>query len=78
MFSGLKVRKNQKQGDYKDPGWYKHPAGEVAYEWTGAVPKPARVAAAGGKSMPVQNMPAGEVEVQVRKPVMGGMGGMKH
>ncbi|MEO7939400.1 MAG: copper oxidase, partial [Burkholderiaceae bacterium] len=49
-----------------------------AYEWTGSLPKPARVAAAGGKSMPVQNMPAGEVEVQVRKPVMGGMGGMKH
>ena len=22
--------------DYKDPGWYKHPEGSVAYEWNGA------------------------------------------
>jgi len=28
--------------------------------------------------MKAQNMPMKEVEVQVRKPVMGGMGGMKH
>jgi hypothetical protein len=27
MFSMVKVRKDQKPGDYKDPGWYKHPAG---------------------------------------------------
>ena len=74
MFSVVKVRKDQKPGDYKDPGWYKHPAGEVAYEWTGALPNPARFAAEGGKTMPVQNMPAKEVEVQVRKP----MGNMKH
>ena len=25
-------------GDYKDPGWYKHPIGSVAYEWTGSAP----------------------------------------
>ena len=24
MFSVVKVRKDQKPGDYKDPGWYKH------------------------------------------------------
>ena len=82
MFSVVKVRKDQKPGDYKDPGWYKHPAGEVAYEWTGApLPNPARFAAEGGQTMKAQNMPAKEVEVQVRKPVMGGagaMGGMKH
>jgi uncharacterized cupredoxin-like copper-binding protein len=30
MFSVLKVRKDQKRGDYKDPGWYKHPPGTVA------------------------------------------------
>ena len=73
MFSMLKVRKDQKSGDYKDPGWYQHPAGTVAYEWTGALPNPARFASEGGKSMPVQNMPTQEVEVQVRKPVMGTM-----
>ena len=78
MFSVLKVRKNQKAGDYTDPGWYKHPTGEVAYEWTGALPNPARFAAEGGHTMKAQNMPAREIEVQVRKPVMGQMGGKGH
>ncbi len=32
MFTTVKVRRDQKPGDYKDPGWYKHPAGTVAYE----------------------------------------------
>ncbi|MES2025750.1 MAG: copper oxidase [Pseudomonadota bacterium] len=32
MFSMVKIRKDQKHGDYKDPGWYKHPKGSVAYE----------------------------------------------
>ena len=76
MFSMVKVRKDQKPGDYKDPGWYKHPAGTVAYEWTGALPNPTRFAAEGGQTMKAQNMPARKVEVQVRKPAMGGMGGM--
>ena len=35
MFTTVKVRKGQARGDYKDPGWYKHPAGTVAYEWQG-------------------------------------------
>jgi hypothetical protein len=34
MFTVLKVRKDQKPGDYKDPGPYKHPEGTVAHEWT--------------------------------------------
>ena len=43
MFSMLKVRKDQKRGDYSDPGWYKHPQGSQAYEWTGApLPEPRR------------------------------------
>jgi FtsP/CotA-like multicopper oxidase with cupredoxin domain len=32
MFSVVKVRADQPHGDYKDPGWFKHPAGTVAYE----------------------------------------------
>jgi hypothetical protein len=32
MFSVLKVRKNQKAGDYSDPGWYDYSEGTVAYE----------------------------------------------
>jgi FtsP/CotA-like multicopper oxidase with cupredoxin domain len=66
MFSMLKVRKNQKPGDYKDPGWYKHPAGTQAYEWTGALPAPARPRA-GTQAMPAAA--SGPVtEVQIRKP----------
>jgi hypothetical protein len=35
MFSVLKVRDDVKAGDYRDPGWFKHPAGSVAREYTG-------------------------------------------
>ena len=42
MFSVVKVRRNQKRGDYKDPGWFKHPPGTVAYEYKGEVPPPVR------------------------------------
>ncbi len=68
MFSVLKVRKDQPHGDYKNPGWYKHPPGEVAYEWTGSLGEPARFKAEGGSSMARQNKAATPVEVQVRKP----------
>lgn len=68
MFTVLKVRKDQAPGDYSDPGWFKHPAGTVAYEWKGELAKPARSSEAGGQSMPLKQ-PVGEaVEVQVRKP----------
>ncbi len=42
MFSMLKVRKDQKPGDYSDPGWYRQPAGTQSFEWTGNPPEPAR------------------------------------
>jgi hypothetical protein len=38
MFTVVKVRREQKPGDYADPGWYQHPNGTVACEWTGAAP----------------------------------------
>jgi len=66
MFTVVKVRKEQKRGDYTDPGWYQHPAGTQAYEWTGALPEPARKYTAGGQSMPALNQP--DVELTVRKP----------
>jgi FtsP/CotA-like multicopper oxidase with cupredoxin domain len=66
MFTVVKVRKDQKRGDYSDPGWYKHPAGTVAYEWTGELPAPSRSTSAGQGSMPLKKTP--EVEVTVRKP----------
>ena len=33
MFTTVKVRKGLARGNYKDPGWFKHPAGTLAYEW---------------------------------------------
>jgi hypothetical protein len=36
MFTTFKVRKNLGANDYRDPGWYQHPKGTVAYEWQGA------------------------------------------
>jgi len=38
MFTVLKVREGLGRNDYKDPGWYKHPKGTVAYEYTGELP----------------------------------------
>jgi hypothetical protein len=34
MFSVVKVRDNVAPGDYRDPGWFKHPQGTVAREYT--------------------------------------------
>ena len=67
MFTVVKVRRDQKPGDYADPGWYRHPAGMVAYEWTGAPPAPARSDSAGGQSMPPAHAPE-NAEMKARKP----------
>lgn len=42
MFSVLKVRDDVKPGDYRDPGWFKHPPESVAREYTGELEPPAR------------------------------------
>jgi len=68
MFSVLKVRRDQKRGDYGNPGWFKHPAGTVAYEFTGSMPPPARSDKAGAAAMQPKAMQEKEVEVRVRKP----------
>jgi FtsP/CotA-like multicopper oxidase with cupredoxin domain len=60
MFTTVKIRRDQKPGDYSDPGWYKHPKGTVAYEWKGDVP--AAVEA------PAADTSASGVELNVRKP----------
>ena len=39
MFTVVKVREGLAPGDYKDPGWYRHPPGTVAYEWKGPTPR---------------------------------------
>jgi FtsP/CotA-like multicopper oxidase with cupredoxin domain len=66
MFTVLKVRKDQKPGDYQDPGWYKHPAGTVACEWKGEPPAAIRRQSADGQAMPATKR--ADAEVTVRKP----------
>jgi len=46
MFTVVKVRDGLARNDYSDPGWYKHPAGTVAYEWKGEAPRAQRKPAA--------------------------------
>jgi hypothetical protein len=42
MFTVVKVREGLARDDYRDPGWYAHPRGTVAYEWTGQTLNPER------------------------------------
>jgi hypothetical protein len=47
MFTVVKVREGLAVNDYKDPGWFKHPQGTVAYEVpNGTAPVPPRADAA--------------------------------
>jgi hypothetical protein len=59
MFTLMKVRSGQKPGDYRDPGWFKAPAGTRAWEFTGELPSPSRAAPASGKA---------DIELNIRKP----------
>lgn len=68
MFSMLKVRKDQPRGDYSDPGWYEHPPGTVAYEYTGKLAPASRATGAGSGAMKLARRPAQSTEVRVRKP----------
>ncbi|MEF7612345.1 copper oxidase [Aquincola sp. MAHUQ-54] len=61
MFSVVKVRDDVQRGDYKDPGFYKHPQGTVAYEYIGEVQQPPRVPAPRADSK----------TINVRKPTGG-------
>ena len=67
MFTVIKVRREQKPGDYSDPGWYRHPAGTQAWEWTGSLPEPATSQSTGGQSMPSERAPV-ESHIKARKP----------
>lgn len=87
MFSVLKVRKDIRKNDYQDPGWYQHPKGSVAREWTSALAEPQRKGVQQGvqkraqtagqtpeKNPTSNSVPTNEIEVQVRKPA----GKMEH
>ena len=54
MFTVVKVRDDVQPGVYKDPGWYKHPAQTVAYEYNGELATPARAAAPKADSKTLQ------------------------
>lgn len=56
MFSVVKVREGIASDDYSDPGDYEHPAGTVAYEWTGELPD---AASAPGTGTQAPAKPAG-------------------
>jgi hypothetical protein len=68
MLTMVKVRRDQKPGDYRNPGWFKHPPRTVAYEWTGALAEPTRSNSAGAASMQRRGKPKQDVEVKARKP----------
>jgi FtsP/CotA-like multicopper oxidase with cupredoxin domain len=61
MFTTLKVRADQRRGDYSDPGWFKHPANSVAREWTGELPAAASAPAGAGAPKP------GETVLKIKK-----------
>ncbi|MEJ5211210.1 MAG: copper oxidase [Burkholderiales bacterium] len=63
MFSVVKVHPDVKPGDYRDPGWYRHPPGTLAREWTGATPEAPRM----------ESQAAGTAPLTVVKP-----GGHRH
>ncbi|MEO6918939.1 MAG: copper oxidase [Collimonas sp.] len=66
MFSVVKVRAGLARNDYRDPGWYRAPAGSVAYEWQGAA---AELPLAGNAANPSpQAGSAKETVVNVVKP----------
>jgi len=62
MFSVVKVRRGLGKTDYRDPGWYRQPAGTQAALWNGDAPS-----SAPGQQRPAAT-PAKDVEFTVRKP----------
>lgn len=68
MFTMLKVRKNQPRNDYKNPGWFQHPQGQIAYEWTDSEEymPPAKQAQDGMQDMKMDDSPP----MHVHKPGM--------
>jgi FtsP/CotA-like multicopper oxidase with cupredoxin domain len=63
MFTLMKVRPDQKKGDFTDPGWYKAPKGSTAYEWTGEMPP--------AVSAPAASVPAGVKPLEVTRDKKG-------
>ena len=72
MFTTLKVRRDQKPGDYSDPGWYAQPPGTQAREWVGAAPPaptpPIQTPPASGHTTHMPHTPAAAPAYKAVKP----------
>jgi hypothetical protein len=71
MFTTVKVREGLAKADFKDPGPYQHPAGSVAYEWTGESLNPQRAPTSRMSDIDPANAKAlgkREIVLDVRKP----------
>ena len=71
MFTVMKVREGIARDDYKDPGWYKHPDGTVAYEVASAAAPAATRNAPAATGKPT-------MEMNVVKPGAKGGHGSQH
>jgi len=67
MFTTVKVRRGLARNDYADPGWFKQPAGTQSWEYTAALPDPARFKSEEAAGSPTAT-PARTMEVTVVKP----------
>ena len=71
MFTVVKVREGLARDDYKDPGWYQHPEGTVAYEYkgpNGIVGEPPRAPAEAKKANSSAPRAGKDTEVRAVKP----------
>ena len=68
MFSVVKVRRDQPPGHYKNPGWYAHPPGTVAYEYQGEWQEPLRQSPQPSPELGHETTTQPGLEVQVQKP----------
>jgi manganese oxidase len=64
MFTVMKVRDGLEPGDYRDPGWYKHPQGTVAYEIDVAAAGTTQGQPGAGESPGMTKMPGMEMQLQ--------------
>lgn len=60
MFTTVKIREGLARNDYRDPGWYRHPKGTTAREWTGDAPAATRASSL--------ETATPDFEMKVRKP----------
>jgi hypothetical protein len=77
MFTVVKVREGLARDDYRDPGWYAHPAGTIAYEWQGQTLNPDRAPTSRTDGSELHHHPAptqAPAAWRARKP----QGGHKH